>query len=164
MEGAPIDARRLVEEVWREAEAERVPPRPFVPTSLPPADHIQHRPELAQMNRAWLFDLDGGPAPSGALAPVKRALRALARRVVLPVMSSYLVREREFLENLVRFENDLARRADELAEETRTVARSVRELGDLVRVELERLRDRQDRLHRLLEARVEDLEHRRAID
>lgn len=148
MSDAPLRSRKLVEELWSEADA----PPPLdtevrVPATLSSDDLRQH-PELAYLNRHWVWEAGG----------VGSWLRAKLAGLVGRLLERYLLDERAFVERLVRFQNDLAKRCDELAGEVHGLAAAQRALVEAVDERLERLERRASALHGALEARLERLE------
>ena len=145
-----------MERLWHEAKsAENDAARRGVP-ELPPADHILHREGLAYLNRGYLLaDLAEPPLPegSGLRAEFRRRVTRIAAGVVRFMLERRLVDEREFLIQLVRFENELARKSDALGDEIRAVAAGARE-------EMRLLAERVEMHHRLIEDRLARLEAR----
>ena len=158
MERTVVDTRDLVERLWRDAKAAEndAPPR-GVP-ELPPADHILHREALAYLNRGYLVaDLPEVPLPegSGLRVQFRRRVTRIAAGVVRFMLERHLVDYREFLVQLVRFENELAKKSDVLGDEIRAVAAGARE-------EMRLLAERVEMHHRLVEDRLARLEARSA--
>jgi poly-beta-hydroxyalkanoate depolymerase len=147
-----VSARKVVADLCAETRTDENPMARVVIPGLPPSDHIQHRAELAHMNRHWCWEVGYQPPPKGGLAGILFGrLKARLTRFVWTVLDRHLRAERDFIENLVRFNNELAKRCDQLSDEVRMVAKAEREVADgLVR--------RVDLAHSLLEARVAQLE------
>ena len=164
--------------LWREAEAHEKLARgggfaelPDRMPDLPGTDHLQHRPELSDLNGRYPVP---GPLPgpidpslpegSGPWARLKRHIVRLATDVVHTMLDHYLAEERTLLTHLIRFQNDLAKKCDRLEDELRAVAGATRaELGGVKeagRSELEAVRERMAALHLLLEERIDRLETR----
>ena len=164
--------------LWREAEVNDELQRgrgfaelPDRMPDLPGTDHVQHRRELAELNRRYPVP---GPLPgpidpslpegSGPWVRLKRHIVRLATDVVHGMLDHYLSEERELLTHLIRFQNELAKKCDRLEDELRAVAGATRaELGgvkEAARSELEALRERMAALHLLLEERIDRLETR----
>jgi hypothetical protein len=148
----PVDARKLVAEMSAEARADEDPMARVAMTELPPSDHLLHRPELAHLNRHWSWSVSYAPPRTGGLAAsLFGRLKVRLARFVWNVLEHYLRDERDFAENLVRFQNDLARRCDQLSDEIRSVARAQREIAT-------GFSRSADLRHHLLEARLSQLE------
>jgi hypothetical protein len=163
-----------VSRLWREAEAneklERGGGFAELPDRMPHlqgTDHVQHRPELSELNRRYLLPgpIDPSlPEGSGPWARLKRHIVRLAKDVVHSMLDHYLAEERELLTHLIRFQNELAKKCDRLEDELRAVAGATRaELGgvkEAARSELEALKERMAAFHLLLEERIDRLETR----
>ena len=145
-----VRARELVEQLWSESD---VPPplaKSTAAPSLPASDHVLHRPELAYLNGHWVWEPTGG----------RGWLGKLFARLFARVLDRYLLEERAFVEALVRFQNDLARKSDQLSEEIRQLEAAQRTLALALDERLERIERQTAALHGVLEARVERLEQR----
>jgi hypothetical protein len=119
---------------------------------LPPSDHIQHRAELAHLNRYWSWEFGYEPPRGGGLAGILFGrLKARLARFVWNVLERHLRAERDFMENLVRFNNELAKRCDQLSDEIRMVTQAERDVAA-------GLARRADLGHHLLEACLVQLE------
>jgi hypothetical protein len=147
-----VSARKVVAELCAELHADEDPMARIVIPDLPPSDHIVHRTELAHMNRHWCWEFAYEPSRKEGLAGILfGGLKARLARFVWNVLDRHLRAERDFIENLVRFNNDLAKRCDQLSDEIRRVTKAEREVAAaLVR--------RADLGHSLLEARLTQLE------
>ena len=154
MDRSAIEARRLVERLWRDAAAAEELQRSGGVPDLPPADHIQHREDLAALNRGYLL---AGPVEpplpegKGLRIALKRRVIRLAAEVVRTMLERYFADERELVMTLVRFQNELAKKEDRVEDEVRALAAATRD-------ELRALRERVESLHRLVEARLAKLE------
>jgi hypothetical protein len=102
-----------------------------VEVRLPPPESLRTKNELVHLNRHWVLEAELQVPPAGFMVSLRRALvprrlRAWLKRTiawaVLGSLEAYLLEERAFFENLVRLQNDIARRGDETAEETRALA------------------------------------------
>jgi hypothetical protein len=154
MDRRAVDSRELVKRLWRDAAADDLLQREGGLPDLPPSDHVQHREELSELNRGYLFEEPTEPAmPEGGgfRGALKRRVIRLAAEVVRAMLARYFADEREFLLPLVRFQNDLAKKADRLEDELRSVTEATRS-------ELRSLAERIEALHALAEARIERLE------
>jgi hypothetical protein len=142
----------MVTELCAEARADEDPMARIVMTELPPSDHLLHRTELAHLNRHWSWDVGYAPPQTGGLAALLFGrLKSRLARFVWNVLERHVRAERDFVENLVRFQNELARRCDQLSDEIRMVAEAEREVAA-------GLARRADLDHHLLEARLAQLE------
>ncbi|HSD10671.1 MAG TPA: hypothetical protein VLF14_06790 [Candidatus Binatia bacterium] len=152
MHVTPVNARKLVAELSAEARADEDPTARVVMTELPPSDHLVHRPELAHLNRHWSWDVSYTPPRTGGLAAfLFGRLKIRLARFVWNVLERHLRAERDFIHNLVRFNNELAKRCDQLSDEIRMVTAAEREVAA-------GLARRADLGHHLLEARLAQLE------
>jgi hypothetical protein len=147
-----VSARKVVAELCAEVRGDEDPMARIVLPDLPPSDHLQHRAELAHLNRHWCWESRYEPPRTGGLGGVLFGrMKARLARFVWNVLDRHLRAEREFIENLVRLNNELAKRCDQLSDEIRAVARAERQVAaGLVR--------RADLGHHLLEARLVQLE------
>jgi len=112
MEEHALDARELIERVRQDNRAERWLPLP--PTGLPGSHTpMQDDESLYYMHRHWMLPdrLDPAVIGGGIKGRVSRLFGRLAFRVLAP----YLNEEREFLARVVRTNDALAHRCDELA-------------------------------------------------
>lgn len=152
MQADYVTARKVVAELCAETRGDEDPMARIVIPDLPPSDHIQHRAELAYLNRHWLWETGHEPPPTEGLGRILLGrLKARLARFMWNLLERHLRAEREFIENLVRFNNDLAKRCDQLSDEIRMVTQAEREVASgLVR--------RADLGHHLLEARLAQLE------
>lgn len=159
MKEGTIVARELVDHLWTDPVA---PPRPItepVGATLPPNDHIVHRPELAVLNRTWVWTNEAeSPSRGGLSFRIRRWLKARLARLIMSSIDRYLLEERGFLEHLVRFQNQVAERSDQLSDEIRQVAAAERSLAVSMQERMDELSRRNDLLHGILEARVRRLE------
>jgi hypothetical protein len=159
MKEGTIVARDLVEHLWKDfPEAQPRQAEPVLPT-LPPTDYVVHRPELAYLNRSWVW-ADKTEATDRREFPLslRRWLKARLAQLIMRSLGRYFVEERAFIERLVRFQNDLAKKGDQLSDEIRQIAFAERSAVDWMRDQLDELSRRNHLLHALLEARVERLE------
>jgi hypothetical protein len=153
-EGTTV-ARELVERLWKDPpEAPQPSHVPVVPT-LPPSDHIVHRPDLGYLNRRWVWTNDAGTNGRGGF---RRRLKLRLARLIARSIDSYFAEERAFIEHLVRFQNDVARKSDQLSDEIRHVAATDRSLVAWMQDQIDDLSRKNELLHGLLEARIERLE------
>lgn len=149
MEGSRTDVREIVNRLRHECQATERPEPPL----LPPSDHVQHRAELAHLNRNWMWEVRPEFPGHGAIsAGVGKAKARIARFVLQQLFAKYLQTERDFTMNLVRFQNDVAKKIDQLSDEIRLLAKA-----------LNRLSERDEILHCALEARIKRMEERAGI-
>jgi hypothetical protein len=120
--------------------------------------------ELARLNRGWILDpktdiRSHRPIVGRAIAGFKTRVQ----RLVIGVLEGYLVREREFLADLVRFLNRISERLDVLARtahaddellvgRTEVVLQHAQEDGRALELEVERLRREVSALRRAVGA------------
>ena len=102
---------------WRESDA--------APDGRPP---LAGSSALDYLNQHWVFEIDAAPAGPGPLAALRVRAKRLATRVVRGALSSFVLQERQFLEHLVRLQNELAERLDRDARELERVAAALTEL------------------------------------
>jgi hypothetical protein len=161
-EGTTV-ARELVERLWKDLRGTQPPNVEPAFATLPPSDHIVHRPDLAYLNRHWVWDKKPDAASRrGSPFRVRRWLKARLARLVMDSMDAYLVEERAFIERLVRFQNEAAKKSDQLSDEVRQVAAADRALAAWMQERIDDLSRHNGLLHGLLEARVERLEASKA--
>jgi hypothetical protein len=159
MKEGTIVARDLVEHLWKDfPDAQPRRTEPVLPT-LSPSDHIVHRQELAYLNHSWIWahEADAGSRRESPFR-LRRWLKARLARLIMRSLNRYFLEERAFVECLVRFQNDLARKVDQLSDEIRQIAFTERSAVDWMRGRVDELSRRNHLLHGLLEARVERLE------
>jgi hypothetical protein len=163
-EGTTV-ARELVERLWKDPSGARQPNAEPALATLPPSDHIVHRPDLAYLNRRWVWEKKPDTASRRA-SPfrVRRWLKARLARLVVDSIDAYLVEERAFIERLVRFQNEVAKKSDQLSDEIRQVAGADRSLAAWMQDQIDDLSRRNGLLHGLLEARVEALEASKGLE
>ena len=127
MERASLQVSDIVKRLRRRA-GER---SPVSPLELPTRTLLADNSDLAHLNRHWVIGEPGEPIRSGLAAklrrwlipaPFRRWIRQWLARAVLSSLERYLLEEREFLSALVRYQNELAVRTDELVAEIRNVA------------------------------------------
>jgi hypothetical protein len=158
MKEGTIVARELVERLWADPPAGPPPPAAQA-AALGPNDHIVHRPDLAFLNRSWVWsNASEGPDRGGFAARVRRWLRTRIARLILTSIDRYLLEERAFIEHLVRFQNQVAETSDRLSDEIRQVAAAESSLAVWTQDRIDELWRRTDLLHGLLESRVLRLE------
>ena len=161
-EGTTV-ARELVERLWKDPRGAQQPSAEPVLAALPPSDHIIHRPDLAYLNRRWVWEGDpDGARRSGSVFGLRRWLRVRLVRLIMDLLDAYFVEERAFLERLVRFQNEVAKKSDQLSDEVRQVAAADHSLAAWMRERMDELARHADLRHGLLEARVERLEGSKA--
>ena len=147
-----VSARKVVAELCAEIRSDEDPLAKILIPDFPPSDHLQHRAELAHLNRHWSWESGYEPPRTKGLAgTLFGRLKARLARFVWNVLDRHLRAEREFLENLVRLTNELAKRCDQLSDEIRMVTLAEREVAA-------GLARRADLGHQLLEARLAQLE------
>jgi hypothetical protein len=159
MKEGTIVARDLVERLWKDFPDAQPQRTELVLPTLPPSDYIVHRQELAYLNRSWIWASEADAA-SRRESPfrLRRWLKARLARLIMRSLGHYFLEERAFIERLVRFQNDLARKVDQLSDEIRQIAFAERSAVDWMRNQVDELSRRNHLLHGLLEARVERLE------
>jgi hypothetical protein len=147
-----VSARKVVAELCAETRSDEDPGARISIPALPPSDHIQHRAELAHLNRHWSWEFGYEPPRMRGLAgSLFGRMKARLARFVWNLLERHLQAERNFVENLVRFNNELAKRCDQLSDEIRMVSQAEREAAA-------GLARRADLGHHLLEARLAQLE------
>ena len=152
MQANHVSARKVVAKLCAEARSDEDPMARIAIPDLPPSDHIQHRAELAHLNRYWCWEFGYEPPQTRGLAGfLFGRLKTRLARFVWNVLERHLGAERDYIENLVRFQNELAKRCDQLSDEIRMVAEAEREVAA-------GLARRADLDHHLLEARLAQLE------
>jgi hypothetical protein len=144
MEHATIDVRELIDDIRKNGGATDGSASAGIAVSLPQAASLRASSELGHLNRHWVVDAELVTTNARSAVRLRRMLvprfiRTWIRKWVAELVSAalerYLLEERVFFENLVRLQNDLARRGDELAGETRLLAsitgRIAERLGEL---------------------------------
>jgi hypothetical protein len=112
-----LDAREVMRRVRAAKRAEQW--LPLLPEELDALrSPMRQDPTLVALHDAWKFPDDLVPKRSGMA--VKQRLVGPLRRIAYRVMAPYLSAERELLAGLIRANEALAERCDELA---RTIAR-----------------------------------------
>lgn len=144
-----LNARELVEQLWAEARAKRDVAE-MIP-DLRQSEALQHGHLLRHVNAKW--ELDTSPRVEGR--GFRRRVKGRMARTVASVLSGYFEGERDFLAHVVRLQNEVALRSDQSAEDIRQAVQSLRRTTTM-------LTDRDDRLHALVEARLDALE--KAVD
>ena len=144
-----MDNRELVERLWDDARKRDAVEASALP-SLAPHEEILHSEALRILNARWDVTLPATPPSVGAMQPLKRRVKAAVAAIVRSMLDDYVSHEREFRAELVRTINALAVATDRLASEIRTVAEGGR-------VESERLVERMNLLHELIEERIAEL-------
>jgi hypothetical protein len=159
MKEGTIVARDLVEHLWKDfPNAQPRQTGPILPT-LSPTDHVVHSPELAYLNRSWIWADESDAAGRRELPfSLRRWLKARFARLLMRSLDRYFLEERAFVERLVRLQNDLAKKGDQLSDEIRQIAFAERSAVEWMRDQLDEASRRNHLLHGLLEARVERLE------
>ncbi|MGH7898622.1 MAG: class I SAM-dependent methyltransferase, partial [Candidatus Binatia bacterium] len=124
--------QRIRREIAEEAAAESIEPRgkPVDAEALP---KVAYRPELNYLNRNWqLFDANSEMrSHRRLLGPVVLRFKRWLRRLVIGVLDGYFDKERIFLRELVRFNNELAERSDRILREVTERTKAVAERNDL---------------------------------
>jgi hypothetical protein len=158
MKEGTIVARDLVEHLWKDVPDAQPRRTELAHPTLPPSDYIVHRQELAYLNRSWIWAGEADAGRRESPFRLRRWLKARLTRVIMRSLDRYFLDERAFIERLVRLQNDLARKVDQLSDEIRQVAFAERSAVDWMRDQVDELSRRNHLLHGLLEARVERLE------
>ncbi len=157
-EGTTV-ARELVERLWKDSPERPQPNAEPVVATLPPSDHIVHRPDLSYLNRRWVWENQPGAQDRGGFSlGLRRWLKARLARLIASSIDYYFIEERAFIERLVRFQNDVAKKSDQLSDEIRQVAIADRSLVAWIQEQIDDLARRNEELHGLLEGRLERLE------
>ena len=167
MEGAAVNVDELIDEIRRNGWRKNGKRAGDLGVALAPASSLRASRELEYLNRGWV--LEGGlEAPRlGLFATLRRALiprfvrswlRGALTRLVLALLEPYLLEERAFLERLVRLQNELARRGDELGDEARALAAATQSLGRWLDGTYAHLVAHDELLHAQAERRLERLE------
>ncbi|MGH7858163.1 MAG: hypothetical protein ACREQY_12635, partial [Candidatus Binatia bacterium] len=151
----------VVRNVRRSAERERAVVHDTEIPILGPAGRMQENEDLSYLNRFWQLERTPPPASGGRFLRLRAWLKGQAFGVVDSVLARYFREERDFLENLVRVQNELARRIDELAHEVRTVGLATHRFAGAFRETFADLRERDEMLRMLLERRLAELEARK---
>jgi hypothetical protein len=108
-----LDARELIERVRAESRASRWMPLP--PSDVPAArSPVREDESLHYLHRHWR--LPDRPDPADAADGFKGRVIHLFGRLTFRVLTPYLRQERELIARMVRMDDALARRYDELAE------------------------------------------------
>ena len=113
MEERALDARELIERVKAENRAARWMPLP--PSELPASrTPMSEEESLYYLHRHWILPDRPEPADSGA--GIKGRVVHLFGRLTFAVLAPYLRQERELVARMVRMNEALARRCDDLAQ------------------------------------------------
>jgi hypothetical protein len=113
MEERALDARELIERVKAENRAARWLPLP--PSELPASrTPMREEESLYYLHRHWI--LPDRPDPADPGAGIKGRVVHLFGRLTFAVLAPYLRQERELVARMVRMNEALARRYDDLAE------------------------------------------------
>jgi hypothetical protein len=113
MEERALDARELIERVKAENRAARWMPLP--PSDLPASrTPMREEESLYYLHRHWILPDRPDPADSGA--GIKGRVVHLFGRLTFAVLAPYLRQERELVARMVRMNDALARRYDDLAQ------------------------------------------------
>lgn len=150
MADADVSVRELVGRLWEQADGSLLE-GDAVLAPLSDFESPEHDSDLRYLNDHWQIDPAAEGAPDGPQWKAKAKDRMAA--AVLGVLDRYFNQEKEFFAHGVRASNMLASWSARTAREVRLVAEALND-------ESHRLCDRQDVLHRRLEARIADLESR----
>jgi hypothetical protein len=167
MDDAALSIDELIDEIRRNGWRKNGKRASELGVALAPAPSLRASRELEYLNRGWV--LEGGIESRrlGVFTVLRRTLvprfvrswiRGMLTRVVVSVLEPYLLEERAFLERLVRLQNELARRGDELADETRALAAATDGLGRWLDGTYAHLVAHDELLHAQAERRLERLE------
>lgn len=144
-----VNAKELVERLWRDVKGrEQVEELTEVPT-LPHRDSTAASATLRTLNMIWDIAPPEPPAPSSS--SLKGRARHRAATFILSLLQRYFVDEQQFRARTVQMLNTLSANDDAVSDE-------IRELAMALRLESQRLSERTDLLHRLMENRVAALE------
>ena len=151
--GTPgVNAKELVEQLWRDVKAqEQVQDLTDVPT-LPSRDSTADNATLRTLNVIW--DVPA-PQPPPATSSLKGKARHRAATFILNLLRPYFDDQQQFRARTVQMLNTLSLNDDAVTDE-------IRQLATALRLESQRLTDRAELLHRLLENRVASLEDHRS--
>lgn len=141
MEGPTFRARELMKQL-NERPKITIPERDYsldIPALI-------HNPELAYLNRHFGIIREVSRSKAGFLSRIKYRIRVLVARLVFGSLSDYFVAQQEFINHLVRLQNEVARSLDATIEQTNKTMVGTREAL--------RLAEEAGMLHRLLEARI----------
>jgi hypothetical protein len=167
MERPTIDVRELIDDIRKTGSVTTGAAASGIAVSLPDAASLRASPELGYLNRHWFVDAELVPADVAFAVRLRRALvprfvrkwiRTWVAEIVCASLERYLLEERVFLENLVRLQNDLARRGDELAEETRLLASITGRVAERIGEISDQSVARDEYFHVRAERRLERLE------
>lgn len=148
MGASGVNAKELVERLWRDVkERARAEDLTEVPT-LPQRDSTADSATLRTLNMIW--DISP-PEPPPPVATMKGRARHRAATFVLGLVRPYFEQEQQFRARTVQMMNTLSANDDAVSDE-------VRQLATALRIESQRLSERADLLHGLLENRIAAVE------
>lgn len=154
MAEVPLTNHDIVSHARHGAERARTAIRDAEIPVLDPVDRMQDDPDLAYLNRHWQLATATPVVAGGPFVRVRRWLKAQASGVVESVLARYFQEERDLLANVVRVQNELARRIDALAQEVRVLDGATYRFSAAFREACADLRERDEVLRRLLERRL----------
>ena len=79
-------------------------------------ERLREHPDLDYLNRCWRFHTAPLPTSPGPFQRLRGWIHAKISGIVVSVLTRYFRQERDFLANLVRVQNEMARRLDDLAD------------------------------------------------
>lgn len=148
--GAPgVNAKELVEQLWRDVKRREQVEELTEVASLPSRDSTAESATLRTLNVIW--DIPLPEAPPLTSSSLKGRARHRAATFVLGLLRPYFEEEQQFRARAVQMLNTLSSSDDAIADEVRQVASALR-------IESQRLVERADLMHELLEARLDTLE------
>jgi hypothetical protein len=149
---ATYRSRDLVEQIWHDVAVEAELATEPIAAAPPDFALLIHDEERQWINAHCELDTSPADLPQvGRLGSLKAGFKHRAATFVVAVLRRYFVEERELLAHMVRFQNNVATRHDELAAE-------VKRLHQQLPAELRRLWQRDALLFELLASRVAELE------
>lgn len=144
-----VDARELVERLWRDVKRRQETDSLITLSTLPTSEKLMESGTLRALNTMWDIPLPAA-LPADRRSAKARAKHRLATFVVA-LLTPYFEEERNFRARTVQMMNTLAGNEDALAEE-------LRNLADALQTESRRLAERSELLHTLLEQRLDHLQ------
>lgn len=153
MGASGVNATELVEQLWRDIKRRDRSEELTEVLSLPSRESTADSATLRALNVIW--DIPIPEAPALTSSSLKARARHRAATFILGLLRPYFEEEKHFRARAVQMLNALSSNDDAIADEVRQVAVALR-------VESQRLVERADLMHELLEARLDTLERRAA--
>jgi hypothetical protein len=142
-----VNSREMVERIWHEVALREALAAEPLDDKRPPRVELHHDMERHYLNAHCMLDHTPSDLSSAGRFPqLKSRLKRRAAHFVVGVLNRYFTDEQEFLAHLVRFQNNLAERHDELG-------REVEALHHMLRVESQALKQRIALLNEAVEGR-----------